>query len=436
MSLDSLLPRLLIISPTLTFAIEFIVNVIQYIHLSRFDDSSFHTITAYLYNNNSINTIRLEIIESLLNLFVTLLLWLVMPILWIFLSKRRLFTFIIAYDFYILLFHKVPEYFILGYFTGDYKFPTLDDVASALALVFYQEIICLILYYIGRWTKLNPSEDEQPQQQQQTENIDNNNETNHNNQNQQRPATNERCHCCQGHFWLVFLILSVSLIFLINYYIVDYLMFDPTDFVKIDNQTIAQPLMNLTAKVNFPYENVYMQISAAPNAFYTGIFDKKVIIIAQSLMRIVTDPMDLSAVVAHELGHWAHKDLVKSFIFSLVISALFCLVMKPLAKIGFSSIGLNNDIPVVIFMICLSTLLMFPQLVFMVILNVLSRNFETNADCYAAQLGYPIAEALTILTKGVLGDDVESAGIYSWFYENHPPLSKRVEHVRTCIVTS
>ena len=140
----------------------------------------------------------------------------------------------------------------------------------------------------------------------------------------------------------------------------------------------------------------------------------------------------LCAVVAHELGHWSHKDMVKSFLFSLFLVVLVSLFFLFIQKIGLSGIGLGNQMPVVIVLICVTTLFMLPQLLLLYTSNIMARSFENNADCFAASLGLPIGEALTKLTESVYSE-IESAEIYSILYENHPSLTKRLAHIQKCI---
>ena len=88
--------------------------------------------------------------------------------------------------------------------------------------------------------------------------------------------------------------------------------------------------------------------------------------------------------------------------------------------------------PVVIVLLCVSTLFMLPQLFMAYTTNIMTRSFENNADCFAASLGLPIGEALTILT-GHVDAEIESAKIYSFLYENHPSLSDRLKNIKKCL---
>ncbi|KAK8888174.1 zinc metalloprotease [Tritrichomonas musculus] len=427
----SLLPRLLIISPLVAFIIESIVLLVQYSHLSSSPDSNYHSITDYLVHVSEVNNLRFQILSNLLTLFTTLLTCVLFSKLWE-LSNNSIWIFIIIYDVFVLVIDQIPKVLLQEYFVNNSNISfyqiILNLLFSLINSVIGEIIVIGILNIIAKYSKLQPTEEDQAQQAQ----INQNQTINDNNENANAVNNHTRCSCCIGHFWLILMITFLVAVFLFNFFAVDIIMMDENNFTQIDNVTIAKSINALTDTIGFPYENVYMQIEASPNAFYTGIFDKKVIIIAQSLISLMDSVDQLCAVVAHELGHWSHKDMVKSFLFSLFLVVLVSLFFLFIQKIGLSGIGLGNQMPVVIVLICVTTLFMLPQLLLLYTSNIMARSFENNADCFAASLGLPIGEALTKLTESVYSE-IESAEIYSILYENHPSLTKRLAHIQKCI---
>lgn len=429
----SLLPRLLILSPSIAFLIEFIVYLVQYSHLSSSPDSNYNSITSYIEHVVGVNALRYKILASMLTLFTTLLSCVLFSKLWD-LARRSIWLFIIVYDIFVLIIDQIPQALLQEYFVNNSSLTffqiILNLLFSLINSVIAEFIIMGILNVVAYYSKLQPDPEPQPNENNQNLTIDDNAD----NANNANATTNNRprCSCCIGHFWLIIAIVLFSAVFLFNFYSVDIIMIEEDNFVRIDNITIAKSISDLTESLGFPYDNVYMQVEGQPNAFYTGIFNKKVIIIAKSLMSLFKSTEHLCAVVAHELGHWAHKDMVVSFILSMFTVAILSSVFFFIQKVGLSSIGLSQQMPVVIVFICASTLFMLPQLMIAYTINLMTRSFERNADCFAASLGYPIGEALTILSEFVY-DEIESAQLYSVLYENHPPLSKRIENIKKCI---
>lgn len=433
---SSLLPRLLILSPLVAFIIESIVLLIQYKHLSSSPDSNYDSITNYIEHVIGTNALRYQILANLLTLLTTLLTCVLFSKLWE-LSNYSIWRFLIIFDIFVLIVDQIPEALLQEYFVNNSSLTffqiVLNLLFSLLNSLIAEFIIVGLLNIIAKYSKLQPSPEPQMQQ---TVNIQNNQNLTINDNNDNINANNNnnrtRCSCCIGHFWIILMVTFVALIFLFNFFSVDIIMIDEENFARIDNITVAKHISDLTESLGFPYENVYMQINGQPNAFYTGIFDKKVIIIARSLITLIPSIDHLCAVIAHELGHWSHKDMVVTFLFSIFMVIVLSLFFLLIQKIGLSGIGLGDQMPVVIVLLCVSTLFMLPQLFMAYTTNIMTRSFENNADCFAASLGLPIGEALTILT-GHVDAEIESAKIYSFLYENHPSLSDRLNNIKKCL---
>ncbi|KAF6213655.1 hypothetical protein GE061_011377 [Apolygus lucorum] len=59
-----------------------------------------------------------------------------------------------------------------------------------------------------------------------------------------------------------------------------------------------------------------------PNAYHIGMFGTSMIVISESLMKLV-GPADIGAVVAHEIGHWYHNHSAYTFTASVLINSTF-----------------------------------------------------------------------------------------------------------------
>lgn len=430
----SLLPRLLVLSPLIAFVVESVVYLVQYFHLTSSPESNYKNITNYIEHIIGVNSLRFKILANLLTLQTTLLSCVLFSKLWD-LANHSIWLFLIIFDVFVLIVNQIPEALLEEYFVNNSSLSffqiILNLLFSLMNSLIGQFIIVGILNLIAKYSKLQSTPETQ------TQNTNNQNLTlNDNNENANanaNPNNNRtRCSCCIGHFWLILMITFLVIVFLFNFYSVDIIMIDESNFVRIDNITVAKSIYELTESLGFPSDNVYMQVEGQPNAFYTGIFDKRVIIIAKSLIDLLKSTEHLCAVVAHELGHWSHKDMVVSFLFSMFTVFTLSLFFLFIQKIGLSGIGLGDQMPVVIVLLCVSTLFMLPQLFLSYSINIMTRSFERNADCFAASLGLPIGDALTKLSDYVYAE-IESAELYSFLYENHPSLTKRLENIQKCI---
>ncbi|OHS93235.1 hypothetical protein TRFO_40472 [Tritrichomonas foetus] len=428
----AIIPRIALISPSITIFLEIFINSVQYFHLLRSPDSNYHSISAYLSHISTLDSLRYEIVVDLLSLFSFLIVLLSISQLWN--LSQSIWKFLLLYNITMFSLYQFPASIIKEYFVKGQTIDIFDLLTTEVYDLFNnligQAIVLLIADFVIR--KSLPLPSSEPLQPTISDNNENNiNQQNINNDNNNNNNNLPARSCCTGKLWIIFLIVSVCTVFIINVYAVDFIMMDKNNFVKLNNATVVKSIKNLTDHVNFPYEYVYMQVNGSPNAFFVGIFKKRIVIV-KSLIDLIGDPPLLCAVVAHELGHWFHKDLVKSLFFSIFVMIVLTIYIYFTSNVGLSGFGLGHEIPSVIFLIVIAAAFELPQFLLMAIMNLLSRSFENSADCFAARLGYPIGEALTILT-GSINYEIESAELYSLIAENHPSLSKRLININKCL---
>jgi STE24 endopeptidase len=142
---------------------------------------------------------------------------------------------------------------------------------------------------------------------------------------------------------------------------------------------------------------------------------------------------EIVAVLAHEVGHWKKKHVMKRIILTEVVAlgGIF-LAYKLLAWEGLPGmIGLEQgSFYVRVFILgFLSSLLLFPLTP---ALSLLSRKHEWQADTFACELtGRPLdlAEALIKLSRENLAN-LHPHPLYAAFYYSHPPVVERVRSLR------
>ena len=423
-------PFLLILSPTITTFIQILLNLSQYFHLISSKDSNYHNINSYYTHLSTIDSIKYDILSSMISLFSSLIIIFSVSELWN--RTKTNLKFFFAYLLIMFVLNEIPQIVLKIYFLHQQNINFFELVVSQAISYSYtsagEGILLLVVYYVAKKTQLEETHIIEDQENGQRDDETINNNTDANNNHPQIIARN----ICTGKFWLIFLIVGLFVVFLINIFAVDFIMIDTDNFTRLDNLEIIKAIKNLTESVNFPYEYVYMQKTGSPNAFFTGITKKRIVIV-KSLIDILKKPIYLCAVVAHELGHWAHKDSITLMFLSLLSICILSGILYSVSKTGLSSIGLGREMPFLIFLLCCSMISEFPILMLMFIINLLTRLLENRADCYSAKLGYPIVEALALLTNGV-SNEIESAPLYSLLTENHPSLSKRAEYVSKCLM--
>ena len=168
------------------------------------------------------------------------------------------------------------------------------------------------------------------------------------------------------------------------------------------------------------------------NAYFTGLGKSKRIVLFDTLMESHTDE-EILAVLAHEVGHWKKKHVLKQLVLVETLSLAGFYVIARLLNWPFiyHTFGFPEPVPYVgLFLITA----LFSPLVFFVqpLESALSRKFEREADDFALAL-MPVGEALVSALKRLAADNLANLTphpLYSWFYYSHPPLTERIRQLR------
>lgn len=168
--------------------------------------------------------------------------------------------------------------------------------------------------------------------------------------------------------------------------------------------------------------------SSKLNAYFSGFGKFKHIVLFDTLLeKCSTD--EIVSVLAHEIGHAKHKDVLRQFLISMVqmsvvlVLLTFFLSSHPLAQsFGFSTVHMG-------FALILFGILMEPVgIVVGIPLSHISRKAEYRADAFAAVSGYrePMTSALKVLARENFANLTPHPLVVKMTY-SHPPISQRIE---------
>ena len=213
---------------------------------------------------------------------------------------------------------------------------------------------------------------------------------------------------------------------------------------KVD-ATSAPQLYNtvgeLAARAELPMPKVYLIDEAQPNAFATGRNPEHAAVAATTGILQLLSARELRAVLAHELSHVRHRDILTSTITASIAGAI-----STLANFGMFFGGRNNDNrnPLV----ALVVLILAPIAAVLIQLAI-SRGREYEADRGGAELsGDPraLADALAKIDRYAKGLPLETAeahpatahmmiinplsgGGLAGLFSTHPPTEERVHRL-------
>jgi STE24 endopeptidase len=206
-------------------------------------------------------------------------------------------------------------------------------------------------------------------------------------------------------------------------------------FEPLADAALAERVNTLMQRCGFAAKGLFVmdgsRRSAHGNAYFTGLGAAKRVVFFDTLLSKLT-PVEVEAVLAHELGHFKHRHVLKTMVGLFAGSLVaFALLGWLAGQSGFyAGLGVqpnmsapNDALALLLFMLVL------PSFTFFVspLLAQFSRRHEFQADAFAcAQAdGRALASALLKLhadNASTLTPDP----VYARFYYSHPPASERL----------
>ena len=197
----------------------------------------------------------------------------------------------------------------------------------------------------------------------------------------------------------------------------------------------------LVQKAGLPMPKVYIIPDETPNAFATGRNpEHAVVAVTQGIMRILSRE-ELSGVIAHELAHIKHRDMLTGTIVATIAGAISMLAQMAQWSMIFG--GRRDDDEGGSPIVALVMMIVAP-IAAMIVQMAISRTREFEADKGGAQIaGSPsgLANALLKLEKGsqlVPMTDAKPATAHMFIvnpltggglmklFSTHPPIAERV----------
>ena len=201
----------------------------------------------------------------------------------------------------------------------------------------------------------------------------------------------------------------------------------------IEDESLKEKITKLASDANLKVENVYKfnmsKNTKKANAAFTGLGKTKRIILGDTLLESYNTE-EIETVIAHELGHYKKKHILKNILIGTLSSFLTLFLIAFLYKnslswFDFSNITQVAAIPLLALWSMLIGIIQTP------LGNILSRKFEYEADEYAvSETKNPIAFKNTLkkLTEQNLGDK-EPHPFVEWFFYSHPSIKNRINAI-------
>jgi len=203
-------------------------------------------------------------------------------------------------------------------------------------------------------------------------------------------------------------------------------------FKPLADGELKTAIQEMSKKCDFPLTEVFeidgSKRSTKSNAFFTGLGKHKKIALYDTLIQN-NGVGELIAVLAHEIGHYKKKHIIQSLVLGVLqIGVLFFLLKIFLKNEGlFYAFGVT-ELSVYGSLVFFTFLFEPISKLLSVIMMVLSRKNEFDADAYAAEVtGRPedLISGLKKLSKDNLAN-LTPHPFYVLLNYSHPPMLKRI----------
>lgn len=232
--------------------------------------------------------------------------------------------------------------------------------------------------------------------------------------------------------WAFFTIFEIVLLWL--YPVLIAPLFNKYEPIK--DEPLRQKIIALMEKAGLKAKGIY-QVDAGKrsrhtNAYFTGIGKTKRIVLYDTLLNSHSHE-EIVAVLAHEIGHWKKKHILKQLIFMIGISLtlLYFIYLATGSRVLYSAFGIQHT-PIYAGLFLVSLYLSVVRFFLSPIASAVIRRYEREADSMAFELtgtARPMIDALKRLAKDNLAN-LHPHPLYAWFYYSHPPILERVEYLQ------
>jgi len=232
------------------------------------------------------------------------------------------------------------------------------------------------------------------------------------------------------YVWSVWVGFNLLLLFLYPSFIAPLF----NKFQPVEDETLKERIDALLKRCGFTSSGLFVmdgsKRSSHGNAYFTGFGKTKRIVFFDTLLQRLT-PGEIDAVLAHELGHFKHRHVLKRMVGIFTLSLVFLWLLAQLMQSAWFYQGLgvatqSTALALLLFFLILPEF----SFLFKPLTSYYSRKHEFEADRYAVAqtAASDLASALVKLyqdnAKTLTPDPV-----YVAFYESHPPALERIAHL-------
>ena len=205
-------------------------------------------------------------------------------------------------------------------------------------------------------------------------------------------------------------------------------------FTPLEDAALKERIEALLSRCGFSTSGLFVmdgsKRSAHGNAYFTGFGRTKRIVFFDTLLGKL-QPEEVEAVLAHELGHFHHRHIVKRIVLIFGTTLILLFALGQLMQTGwfYTGLGVSSNDAHNTAMALILFFLTVPVFTFLTtpLASLLSRRHEFEADRYAAS--HASAPDLVKALVKLYEDNAATLTpdpLHSLFYDSHPPAALRI----------
>jgi STE24 endopeptidase len=232
-------------------------------------------------------------------------------------------------------------------------------------------------------------------------------------------------------FWIYFWAVMTAFTLFANMFYASLILPLFNKLTPMADGELKQSIQKYCDKVNFPLKNIFVmdgsKRSSKGNAFFSGLGKKKKVVLFDTLIENHTTE-ELTAVFAHEVGHYKKKHILYTTVFSIGLMGLMLYVFSTMAFDAEVSWAMGGQTSALHLNMLAFGILYSPiSTIIGIIGNLISRKNEFEADSYAKETydGKPLVTGLKKMSADHLSN-LTPHPAFVFVHYSHPPLKERV----------
>ncbi|KPK19215.1 MAG: peptidase M48 [Betaproteobacteria bacterium SG8_41] len=233
------------------------------------------------------------------------------------------------------------------------------------------------------------------------------------------------------HVWIIWVVFNMIVLMIYPTWIAPLF----NKFSPMQDPEIRDRVEQLLARCGFKVKGLVVmdgsRRSAHGNAYFTGFGAAKRIVFFDTLLAAL-DPPEVEAVLAHELGHFKLRHVLKRMIWLFLTSLAFLAVLGYVIQEAWFYSGLNVSTPsTALALILFFIVVPYFSFALQPLAAMYSRKHEFEADQYAIEKASArdLVAALVKLYKDN-ASTLTPDPLHSAFYDSHPPAVARIARLQ------